>query len=81
MKIEKEKTTTYNEYYCDICKEKTYYDHTELTVNDEDNYNYGDCHYIKTYNYDICENCLRNKIFPFIRELTEEEPRIEVSEG
>lgn len=81
MKIEKETTTKYNEYYCDICKEKTVYDNTELTVEDEDNYNYGDCYYRKTYNYDICQNCLRNKIFPYIRELAEEEPRIEVSEG
>lgn len=80
MKKEKEKMAKYNEYYCDICKDRMFGANT-LTVEDEDNYNYGDCYYIKTYNYDICENCLRNKIFPFIRELAEEEPRIEVNEG
>ena len=30
MKIEKETTTKYNEYYCDICKERIYGDNTEL---------------------------------------------------
>lgn len=80
MKIKKKKLATYNEYYCDICKEKTFYN-TELTIEDEDNYNYGDCYYRKTYNYDICEDCLKNKIFPYIKKITKEEPRIEVSEG
>lgn len=74
MKIEKETTTKYNEYYCDICKERIYGNNTELTVE-------GDCYYYKTYNFDICENCLKNKIFPYIKEITEEEPRIEVREG
>ena len=51
MKIEKETTTKYNEYYCDICKERIYGNNTELIVEDEDNYNYGDCYYYKTYNF------------------------------
>ena len=34
--------------------------------------------YIPDY---MCENCLKNKIFPYIEEITEEEPRIEVREG
>lgn len=80
MRIEKEKTTKYNEYYCDICKDRIF-GKNELTVEDEDNYNYGDCYYFKTYSYDICEECLKNKIFPYIRELVKEEPRIEISEG
>lgn len=81
MKIEKETTTKYNEYYCDICKERIYGNNTELTVEDEDNYNYRDCYYYKTYNFDICEECLKNKIFPYIRKLAKEEPSIEIREG
>ena len=80
MKLEKEKITKYNIYYCDICKEICG-SNTELIIEDEDNYNYGDCYYYKTYNYDICEDCLRDKIFPYIKEITKEEPRIEIREG
>ena len=82
MKIEKETTTKYYEYYCDICKNTTQFSNvTTLIVEDEDNYNYGDCYYYKTYNFDICEDCLKNKIFPYIKEITGEEPGIEIVEG
>lgn len=81
MREEKEKKTKYYEYFCDICGQNASIDNTELIIEDEGNYNYGDCFLYKTYNYDICSECLKNKIFPYIKRMTKKEPRIEIRVG
>ena len=78
VKTEK-KEVEINEYYCDICNEKIW-GLDRIEYDDEDNYNYGDCGYQKQYIYDICEKCMKNIIFSYIKKKTKKEPRIEERE-
>ena len=66
--------------YCDICNKHFYnsLDHgATLEVQSEESYTYPECGYSKNYIYDICGDCVRDKLFPFIREEAQKEPRIE----
>lgn len=70
-----------SEYYCDICNEKIWcWELDHISYDDEDNYNYGDCGYQKKYIYDVCEKCMENYIFPYVKRKTKREPRIEERE-
>ena len=83
--VEEEKTHEY--YKCDICgrdiqssfsypevKEAN----TELRVRDyKESWNGGqDGGWINEYVYDVCGECLKDKIFPYIKQITNKEPRV-----
>ena len=82
LKTRKEtKEVNVEDFYCDICHEKMYiHKVTTLSVDDEDNYNYGDSWRFMSYNYDICEKCIKNILFPYIREVAKCEPRVYLDE-
>lgn len=78
IEIKKEnKTIETKEYYCDLCKNKIW-GFNELSYNDEDNFNYGsDGGFQRKYIYDVCDKCMKNIIFKYIKSKTKEEPRVE----
>ena len=79
LKAEKVKTEKIIEHtYCDICGEECA---TTLSIEDEDNYNYGpDGYRYKEYHYDICSECIKQYLFPFIKKTTGKKPRVTLDE-
>lgn len=91
MKIQRteiiKKEEIIEEINCDICgkqiKKYLYPEEDdgglEIIVRDkEESYHYGqEGGYLKDYKYDICSKCIEDKIFPYIKELTKKEPRVE----
>ena len=85
-----EKEVVIEKINCDICgkqiKEYFYPEENdgglEIIVRDKKvSYNYGqEGGHSKDYKYDICSKCIEDKIFPYIKELTKKEPRVEESD-
>ena len=77
------KEVTIRNYKCDICGKDTIElsdskdGNVEIKVRDEEeSYNDGSYGgYVKEYIYDVCRECIEQKIFPYIKELTGKEPR------
>ena len=66
---------TYHEYYCDLCGKRVYDDNS--IEYEEESYNFGsDGCYFRKQVYDVCKDCMKNIIFPYIKEKTGKEPRI-----
>lgn len=83
--IEKEIKTqeiTFNKYYCDVCKKEIINaPRKRIEYEDKESYNFGsDGGYEKTYIYDICDECMENVIFKYIKNKIKEEPRVEIKD-
>lgn len=83
-KIKKEYEYEHKEYYCDICNKNMTEDmkHPKRGIIIEDikeyvDLEYGDGGYSETNIYDICENCKKEILIPFIKEKCGKEPRLE----
>lgn len=82
-----QKEETEEKFKCDICGKEIkmhFYPESddgglEIIVRDKnESYNYGqEGGYSKDRKYDVCSKCIEDKIFPYIKELTKKEPRIE----
>ena len=72
----------YNIYICDICGKESRFTNIDkmqkLEVEDKkSSYAYPECGYTKSFIYDFCEDCTRDKIMPLIQKEFGKKPRIE----